>query len=392
MTDHSEQRCFLAEHGFTHDIFISYAHGPRNSEGHSPLQSWSRQFRNLLESNLQMFGVSPVGLWFDDSDDHDRRLDPNEDLDEQFTRLIRGAAMLQVHVSDHYLASLWCRRELQKWVESLPDKPGAKDRRISVIRLTDTLGREWPEPLAPHGEQLPGIIFHGPGDRVPMGFNLNWGGNAPSQEFNTQIINVAAVISRRLQELDEQLKRQRVAQSQVSQLKSGAPEAIYLHGRASHAAEWRRTREELLDLGLEVRPTAPAPDDDEGSAWTSLSRIASRCDAMLLLGADRYELDDDLDVIGRDQRSYIEARFQRYLPCAVVDCSGIGDDAFMSAARTRGIDWLDATRNGWNRDVPPWLAHAAGTAARKYGVGDRPAAPAQAANAPAMAGTGPAGS
>ena len=93
---------------------------------------------------------------------------------------------------------------------------------------------------------------------------------------------------------------------------------------------------------------------------------------MLLVGADQFELDDDLDVIGRDQRNLIQARFQRYLPCAVVDRKGLRSDAFVDAATIRGIEWLDGTRSDWTSEVPPWIARSAATAAAKYGVSPAP--------------------
>lgn len=364
----TERKCFLSEHGYVHDIFISYAHGPGDGHGTAPLKSWSKQFRGLLELNLQMYGIKPVGLWLDESPDRDRSLDPLAQLDDQFAAQIRSTAMLQVHVSEPYLASKWCRRELEIWNETLPDKPGSKDRRISVIRVGDTPRNAWPKALAPGRVQLPGNRFHTWGSPVPWGFNLDWKGHAPSQEFSTEIINAAAFISRRLRELKEELDRQVAEERQVQALVAGTPASIYLHGRARRSHLWAETRDDLNGLGFEVRPASPAPDDDETEAWGKLTQIASRCQAMLLLGADQFELDNDLDVVGRDQRSLIHAKFQRYLPCAVIDRMGIGSDAFLTAARIRGSEWLDGTKQDWLDQVPGWLARSAEAATVKYGL------------------------
>lgn len=367
--------CYLARHGFENDIFISYAYGPKDRD-YAPLQHWSSQFRTQLKLNLMLAGIVPLGIWFDDRRDSDHGIDPMDELGKQFTDEIGASALLQTHVSSFYLTSHWCAQELAKWVETLPAKPGGKERRISVVRVGDTGGESWPEALAPNGEQLPGHFFHEPGSPVPLGISMDWQGHAPCKAFNAAMIDLSSVLRNRLQELGQELDRRAAEMNQVRDLLSGSPRSIYLHGRASHRAEWRETRDQLLELGLEVRPLSPAPDDDEGPAWPKLTRIASRCQAMLLLGADQFELDDDLDVIGRDQRNLIQARFQRYLPCAVVDRKGLRSEAFVKAAAVRGIEWLDGTKSGWTDDVPPWIARTAETAARKYGVPPAPEPPA----------------
>ncbi|MEA3065661.1 MAG: hypothetical protein QOJ27_2113 [Sphingomonadales bacterium] len=359
--------CYLARHGFTHDIFISYAYGPKDGD-YAPLKEWSSQFRALLQLNLQLAGINPLAIWFDDNRDRDHGIDALEELDKQFTAEIKASALLQTHVSSFYLGSRWCAQELAKWVEALPAKPGGKERRISIVRVGDTAGEPWPEALAPNGEQLPGHLFHEPATSVPLGINRDWKGRAPCDKFNQMMLDLSSVLRNRLLELEQELDQRAAERNQVRDLLSGNPRSIYLHGRASRRAEWHETRDQLLGLGMEVRPLSPVPDDDEGPAWRKLTHIASRCQAMLLLGADQFELDDDLDVIGRDQRNLIQARFQRYLPCAVVDRKGLRSDAFVNAASIRGIEWLDGTKSDWTDDVPPWIARTAATAARKYGI------------------------
>jgi hypothetical protein len=359
--------CYLARHGFAHDIFISYAYGPKDGD-YAPLQHWSSQFRTQLKLSLELEGIEPLGIWFDDTRDSDHGIDALQTLGKQFTEHIAASALLQTHVSSFYLTSDWCADELAKWVETLPAKLGGKDRRISVVRVGDTTGKAWPDALAPNGDPLAGHQFHEPSSKVPLGINKDWRNLAPCDKFNKQMLNLASVLSKRLMELGQELDQRQAEIDQVKDLRSGNPRSIYLHGRASHRAEWGETRDQLLGLGMEVRPLTPAPDDDEGPAWPKLTSIASRCQAMLLLGADEFELDDDLDVIGRDQRNLIQARFQRYLPCAVVDRKGLRSEAFVNAAAIRGIEWLDGTRSGWTADVSPWIARTAEIAARKYGV------------------------
>jgi hypothetical protein len=95
-----------------------------------------------------------------------------------------------------------------------------------------------------------------------------------------------------------------------------------------------------------------------------------RCDAMLLVGVEGFAVDDDIDLIGRDRRNYIRSRFQKYLPCAIVDCARISTPTRVRAAQNRGIEWLD-----WNAGLPGrlrvWLQQSSERAADSYGVGTK---------------------
>ena len=355
---------------FRYDVFISYAHGPRDAAGRGPLKRWSHQFRDLLETNLEYFGIDPARIFFDDGARLDERLDPHAALATQFGEELAASAMLQVHVSPPYLKSEWCGRELAAWTAALPRKPGGPDRRISLIRVGDTADAPWPEALAPGGTQLPGVRFHDEGVVYPWGWNLDYDGAAPTAMFSDALTTTAAFLAKRIKEIQDDMQRRAAEARQVRMLEGGTAgvKSVYLHGRERESALWQRTADDLRRLDVEVRPFNPAPDDDEGQEWESLSKVASRCEAMLLVGGDRYDLDADLDVVGRDRRNYIQAKFRKFLPCAVIDRANLGNAGFVRAAQLRGIDWLDAGRADWGDAFRSWLGDAAQRAAAKYGL------------------------
>jgi hypothetical protein len=172
-----------------------------------------------------------------------------------------------------------------------------------------------------------------------------------------------------LVELENELIRQERERRQIAALQARQIAAIYLYGRVDYQDLWRKAERQISGLGIEVKPGEPEPADVEESERfrERAARIASRCDAMLLVGAEGFALDDDIDLIGLDRRNFIRSRFQKYLPCAVVDCAGIRTSPRVRAAQNRGIDWLDGS-NGWPESLKGWLQQASARAADSYGV------------------------
>lgn len=362
---------------FAYDLFISYAHGPVGETGRGPLQSWSRQFQQLLKLNLPLLGVDPARIYFDNGTRAEDRVDSLAPLDEQFAAALKKSAMLQVHVSNHYLKSKWCAKELAAWLACQPTKPGSADRRISLIRVGDTGDKPWPDALQPGGTQLPGPFFHDRGTPVPWGLNQDFEQNVPSPAFNTALINEAGAIARRIEELKGELRRRAAEERQVRLMAAGAatgaPPPIYLHGRARERPLWDKVAADLTTVGMEIRPSRPAPDDDEQTPWGNYSKVASGCVAMVLVGNDPSDLDVELDVIGRDRRNYIRSRFGKFLPCAVLDRAGLKTPQAERSARLRDVDWLEAGHDDWPLTFKSWLeTTAARVTADKYGVTPEP--------------------
>jgi hypothetical protein len=86
--------------------------------------------------------------------------------------------------------------------------------------------------------------------------------------------------------------------------------------------------------------------------------IMSGCDAVLLLGTqDTNALMADLGVVGRLDRQEAIARYNRPLPCGVVDISGLvyQEPDLPRKAKNLGVDWFDASVPPWTPKIQMWL-------------------------------------
>jgi hypothetical protein len=167
--------------------------------------------------------------------------------------------------------------------------PGRPDGRIALARVFKTDEQKWPSALQGQGI---GFWFY---DRTesepwPWGWQFDWRGAAPNEDVSKELMKMASVLRRRLMEIEEELDRRAAQQKEIAVLKSGQAKEIYLHARQQDRELWDRTSTELIDVGIEVRPGQPEPDDAEENdrIRSNLARIASRCEAMLLVGADPY--------------------------------------------------------------------------------------------------------
>jgi hypothetical protein len=115
--------------GFTHDVFVSYAHGPSPSGKRAELiREWTHSFVDDLQSQLDvLLGTKDqkrrVSIFID------RALDGNRPLSEGLTAKAKQSALLLVVMSHYYLDSPWCRDEL-KWFS---DQAGSNDK-VFVVK------------------------------------------------------------------------------------------------------------------------------------------------------------------------------------------------------------------------------------------------------------------
>jgi hypothetical protein len=135
---------------YSHDIFVSYAHGPL-------ITRWSQEFADDLaeEVNFSLKEKDPsrqVGLWID-------RLEGHLGLTPQLQE-VRKAALLLVIMSDFYLDSEWCKNEAA-WFEEARGGWANTDGRIFVVKAGPTDLKRWPKFLRDErDETLPGYNFY----------------------------------------------------------------------------------------------------------------------------------------------------------------------------------------------------------------------------------------
>ena len=122
--------------GFTHDVFVSYAHVDNRKFGRE--SGWVETLvENLREGLLQQLGRGQPDIW------RDPHLSSSEPFSEAIRDAVTHAATLLVILSKSYLTSEWCRQELALFLESAEQTGGARGR-IFLVRL-DTLDHTyWP--------------------------------------------------------------------------------------------------------------------------------------------------------------------------------------------------------------------------------------------------------
>lgn len=353
-------------------MFFSYAHADADGRGDSPLKSWSQQFHGALLAALHSFQLDPLPrIFLDESRRPENGLNRAAHLAPELIETVKASALLQVVMSPQYLRSPWCRRELETFVASVGEKPGNPKERIIVAKAIDTDGLSWPSALCDDEGNTPvGWRFHDPDKPFPYGYMTEWGRHIPP-EMCGALFDMAHNIKRRLEQLDAELTEKRKKSELVHWLERGEAERIYLYGRRDEEAEWEAVWTEIDRLGIMVEPGEPEPldVDDDNAKRNQYARLASRCDAMVMVGADGPNLDFDLDVVGRERRNFIASKYKKYLPCAVIDRNGsLSRPARMSNAKRFGIDWIDPTACDWPDYIKTWLQSSADAVRGRYGV------------------------
>lgn len=367
------ETCYLARHGFEFDMFFSYAHGDVRRKGDAQLKRWSKQFYEALAETLDSMNLKPLPrIFFDESDEPADGLDRAARLAPELAEKVAASALLQIVMTPQYLESEWCRRELASFEAAAAARGGSVSHRVFIAKAMDTDDLAWPAQLTDgEGNKTVGWDFHRRGSPLPHGWMSDWHGNIPN-EMNQPFMEMATQIQRRLKAFDAELNEKARKTELVDWLEKGEIERIYLYGRDDEVAEWEATWKELDTLGIVVTPGEPEPldADDDSVKRNEYARLASRCDAMVMVAADGVKLDFDLDVVGRERRNFIASRYKKYLPCAVVDRSGaLGRPARLSNAKRFDIDWIDAPNCNWPHYIRDWLTASAGKVRQRYGLG-----------------------
>jgi len=129
--------------GLKFDVFISYAHVDNLTAEVGP-EGWITRFHQYLEVQLwKRFGRrESVSIW------RDRALDGNQLFDGTIRDRIENSALFLAITSSGYLASDYCREELQCFYEKAQREPWGLvvgDRlRIFNVLLNNIPSEKWP--------------------------------------------------------------------------------------------------------------------------------------------------------------------------------------------------------------------------------------------------------
>jgi hypothetical protein len=351
---------------FNFDIFISYARANRGGNV-SALRDWSLAFARELNKHLlfpKEFSASEeraLRVFIDESTEGVKGLQP---LEGQIRTAAESSALLTVLMSNDYLVSDWCCRELKWWDQSQKSLKLPNDR-IAVVRIEPTSETGWPSRLKDErGFGLPGYKFHDAPSRprdivLPYGYPIpSLSAPGPFQEVFFRLMNE---IWKQLQTTRDQLEEFSKAQSHASKLLSPEP-TVYLHGRADQEAYWHRLYETLEDDGFIVLPTSPDPilkDPVEEQEFYEIRLQTMRdCDAVLVMGTPNDgAFDADLSYITRRARRSLQSRGFPLLPCALLDLVGPAGrvQKRKTLADRLSVTWIDSHQEPWTPHVRAWL-------------------------------------
>jgi TIR domain len=151
--------------GYTHDIFVSYAHND-NQPLVSGTDGWVRTLVNLLRvRTVEKVGSNALDIWMD------YELSGNSAVTPTITDALTRSAILLFVGSESYLASAWCQRELNAFLRgSVEDRRSNALKRLFMISRDKIDRSRLPEPL----QDLIGYKFwrEDAGRPIPLGFPL----------------------------------------------------------------------------------------------------------------------------------------------------------------------------------------------------------------------------
>jgi hypothetical protein len=337
---------FLTPH-FAYDVFVSYSHGDPRRSGSSHLKRWTIGFIHELADVIRSIDAefSNLDIWFDE------HIDPTSQLTGELRGKVKSSGILMVVMSSHYLASTWCKDELEWFREQVKDR-SAHHGRVFVIRVQPTNETQWPDFLRDERGNLPaGFRFYDTQSEMPHGWPDP---RSTDGDFARQLWTLQTTLTKRLRELRGRAEAETAVP--IAAPVAGGGRRVYLHARTEYA----HLRE---DLGLQLAQDGIRPLSNALNCGATLgdwareskTRIetAKRCQAMALVRADSSEnfIGDLLD-IGIDERERIQTARGTPLPCAVLDGSGEGLPIDVTPF---GIRRFDLGNGNWRNEFRVWL-------------------------------------
>jgi hypothetical protein len=231
---------------FDFDVFVSYAH--QDNEGESP---WiSTLVKHLEVETRQRLGAKDLRIWRDD------RLDGNHPVTPEIMQAVRRAATLLVIMSPSYLASEWCSKERNVFLEFAQDRVLAG--RVFMVGCRDTDRAVLP----PEFRDLMGYKFWTQSrDAGGATHPLGWAG-IKVDEYWPRLFNLSDNLAKKLREIR--------SQKPGSNLQDPA-RGVFL-ARSTDDMEGRE--EELVayltQAGLTIFPQTWYPEDSEQAYATAM--------------------------------------------------------------------------------------------------------------------------
>jgi hypothetical protein len=333
---------------FEYDVFVSYSHGDPGSAGDSPLKRWTGALIRELKAEVLSVDTEfdQLNVWLD------AQIDPTSSLTDELRGKVKSSGILMIIMSPRYLASSWCKDELEWFREQIRNRSNDQGR-VFVVRALATNESDWPDFLRDErGNSLVGFRFHDPFDKMPYGWREV---RENSEDYVRQLWTLQTALTKRLRELRKRYEI-RKTESAMPSTPAGGKKRVYLHARGDQAPARNDIQRLLSEFG--ITPLSAAINTGNALIdWTrevkARFEAAKRCDALALVRGDDNEgfIGDLLDV-GVDERERIQSARGTPLPCAVLDRSGVPLPIDVSAY---GIERFDLGHENWRNEFGAWL-------------------------------------
>jgi TIR domain-containing protein len=271
---------------YTHDIFVSYAHGPEaqgrySGERHNLLSEWTHRFVDDLSAQID-FNLSQVAFpgrekpraaFFMDPD-----LKNSGSLTENVKTEAMNSALLLVVMSPLYLQSKWCTDEIEWFLAAKTDENPELNRfgRIFVARIFPTDHKAWPRGLKDEiGKSIWGHFLHRKNGQDEGSFPYGWPlPDKTVKEYWSEIVRLAGEMTGKLRRLKE-LENISAEKAEIAVVEPAVGRQVFLGYMHDTLVPLRiELRRELTSLGLQILP----PENDE--AWDEAS-LRERLDTYL---------------------------------------------------------------------------------------------------------------
>jgi hypothetical protein len=343
---------------YDYDVFVSYSHGDPKGIGRTPLAIWTHRLIDELEQDIHSTTTDfdQLQLW------NDRQADPTVKLTDTIKDLVGRSALLLIVMSPRYLASSWCKDELQWFEEELRRRDQGEGCTL-VVRALPTEEKQWPESLKDgRGHSVVGFWFHRrPAQEGVRAFG--WPDPQPTDRaFFDVLSSLSSTVQRRLRKIKErEALRERAAERRSP---SVGRSTVYLHARQSDAEVWRDIRRQLIDNGYTVLPDSLVQETAGLSGLPLAQELRRRrakayldCDALLILRPQEGPwIDNELRSVGFGELRDLYAFCQKRMPCAVLDFVNDGamdcDELNIKGFSAEGdwlsqfSNWLESNRTG----------------------------------------------
>lgn len=270
------------------DVFISYAH-----LDDQPLtrqqQGWVSQFHESLTTALGYCGHKAV-IW------RDQKLSGNDLFNKEIVEQLAKAAILVSVLSPAYVASEYCRKEIEEFYRAAEQNGmitvGNKSRIIKVIKRPFD-NEEYLPPFM-KGKEIEGYQFYKLENDNPLELDPSLGVEL-AQGYARQILKLAKDISELIDRLHGIIPR--------SEPDAPLKPSVYLgHCSRDRGMDRESLLADLKSNGYRVYPENPLPTDDEERFVAEVSQLLTHCSLSVHLVGCGYGAIPD----GPRQKSVVE--------------------------------------------------------------------------------------